>query len=252
MKITTQQEIEELIERLDEKIIAGYDILLSITTKFWSFQEQADENTEKLRSDTYDAKVKWHSEVENLLKEYLGNSHVIYEFSRIEQPQINRSNLPTPLFDLDVEIDGYLKSLNGIIIRLEERESLFIRQEIAKQEYDASHRYWLRYDEIAGRLYLNGNIVIGSTRLDSPADRLLRQVFSSPNNLIEIEGITSTQISSALRDLNLKGSLKKIFFPRTSGKSKKILFRPFITNTEFFDAGYDDINLTDFMRKSEK
>jgi hypothetical protein len=252
MKLTTQQSIEELIEKLDEKTIIGYDILLSITSKYNHIKEDTDESTERIRSETHEAKAKWHIEVETLLKNYLGNSHVIYEFSRIEQPQINRSNLPTPLFDLDVEIDGYLKSLNGIIIRLEERESLFIKQEIAKKEYDASHRYWLTYDEIAGKLYLNGNIIVSSTRLDSPADRLMRQVFGSPNNLIEIYGITSTQISSALRDLNLTGTLKKMFFPRTSGKSKKILFRPFITNTEFFDAGYEDINLADFMRKNEK
>jgi len=145
--------------------------------------------------------------------------------------------------------ENQLQVMSEILIMLEERRGTFIKQEIVQQEYDASHRYWLKYDEMSGKLYLNGTILIATTRLDWPADRLLRQVFEKPNELIELDGVKSSQVSSALRDIGMTGTLKKIFFPRTSGN--KVMFRPFITNTEFVDEKLQDVSFAE-LRNNEK
>jgi hypothetical protein len=150
--------------------------------------------------------------------------------------------------DFLIGFENRIRVLSDILIMLEERRGTVTRLEIAKQEHDASHRYWLTYDEVAGKLYLNGTILIASTRLDSPADKLVQQVFAKPNETIEIEDVRASQISSALRDMNITGSLKKIFFPRTSGQ--KVFFRPFITNAEFVGEGHEDLALV--MRNNEK
>jgi len=159
------------------------------------------------------------------------------------------SGLGPQLSSFIIAFENELQVMSEILIMLEERRGTFIKQEIVQQEYDASHRYWLKYDEMSGKLYLNGTILIATTRLDWPADRLLRQVFEKPNELIELDGVKSSQVSSALRDIGMTGTLKKIFFPRTSGN--KVMFRPFITNTEFVDEKHQDVSFAE-LRNNEK
>jgi hypothetical protein len=159
------------------------------------------------------------------------------------------SGLGPHVSDFVIGFENRIRVLNDILTMLDERRGTVIRQEIARKEYDSSYRYWLRYDELSGRLYLNDTILLATTRLDWPPDRLLQQVFANPNAMIELDGVTSAQVSSALRDLHITGPLKKIFFPRTSGN--KVMFRPAITNTEFVDEKHQEISIVD-LRNNEK
>lgn len=138
------------------------------------------------------------------------------------------------------------EKLEELIFKLEAKQNISIQQEIARKQHDSAIRYWLEYREMAGKLYLNDTLVLASPRLDSPGEKLLEQAFENPNTKIKIEGVSQSQISSALRDMNIKGTVKDIFFPRTS--NKHILFRPSITNSEFIQEGLRDIDFKDFEK----
>lgn len=246
------EDFDKAIEKLDGLILRGFSITLSARNEFTK-TNKAEGNTE-LKGEELIKKHrrqyhKWYDDVDRSITELTDRKYYLVHLGTAAgQGNIMIEGLSMAQSGFIVAVEARIAALYEILTMLEERRSVVIRQEIAKQEYDSSHRYWLSYDEIAGKLYLNGNILIASTRLDSPADKLLQQVFASPNNLIELKQITSTQVSSALRDLNITGALKKIFFPRTSGS--KVLFRPFITNTEFVNEELKEISLAD-MRNDE-
>lgn len=243
----TAEKLATTIEQLDELLLDGFSLF-----------EIAERELDKLEVQNKDPELadalerfkiqhrEWHNKVYEFLSEQTDRNYYLVHFVRYKPLYVSMGSVD----GFTVHFESQINEVQKILQMLEERYSLARRQEIAQQEHDSSHRYWLRYNDVAGRLYLNGNILLATTRLDSPADRLLQQCFANPENLIEIENIKGAQISSLLRDLNIKGSLKKIFFPRTSGK--KVFFRPFITNAEFAKEDHKDVGMADFMRNNEK
>jgi hypothetical protein len=245
-------DFDTAISKLDSLIASGWAKYKLAERAFSKARDEGtlNENIGKLLKDHRGTHNVWFEEVRHGIELLTDRNYYWVLF--INAPKNDGkwiSGLGADLSTFLICFENELRVLSEILIMLEERRGTVIKQEIVQQEYDASQRYWLRYDEMAGKLYLNGTILIASTRLDYPADKLLQQVFASPNNLIELEGITSAQVTSALRDMNIKGNLKKVFFPRTSGK--KVLFRPSITNTEFVKEKLQDISLSDFMRTDE-
>lgn len=246
-------DFDEAISTLDKLIAKGW---ATYEVAKRGFEKARDENTlnenvNKLTKQYTSGHYEWYMNVYKAIGELTDRNYYWVLF--VNAPPNDGSwieGLGPHISNYLINFENRIKALTDILIMLEERRGTIIRQEIARHEYDASNRYWLVYDEIAGKLYLNGNILLASTRLDSPADKLLQQVFASPNNLIELKGVTPTQVSSALRDMNIKGPLKKLFFPRTSGK--KVLFRPTITNAEFISEEHKDISLAELMRNNEK
>lgn len=240
-------DFDEAIEKLDFLLLRGLelakDLKIGLSQKIDPAQKA---QWLEVRKHTY---REWIINVEKHILEHTDRRYYLVHFGNPTRSAVALAGMSMEQSSLVLNIENKLKALEEILIMLEERRNVVIRQDIAKMEHDSSHRYWLKYDDIGGRLYLNDTILLATTRLDSPADRLLQQAFANPNNLIDIDGVTSTQVSSALRDLNITRNLKKIFFPRTAGK--KIMFRPFITNTEFVDEKHNEINMSD-LRKNEK
>lgn len=240
---------DKAIHMLDLFLVGGLEIAKDTHSDF-SLPENKD--TAKRQKRTAARKIvylAWVDLVDAFIARNTDRAYYRVHFVRPSHTGVSLAGVDKEQSALLLKIEKSVKSLEEILIMLEERRNVVIRQEIAKKEYDSSHRYWLSYDEIAGKLYLNGNILLATTRLDSSPDRLLQQVFASPNKLIKLEGVTSTQVSSALRDLRITGTLKKIFFPRTSGGM--VMFRPFITNTEFVDEKHTEISFAD-LRNNEK
>lgn len=237
------------IKQLDGLLAAGYNILFKAREELLSTTQDVEAKA-KLFDWHAQEYQKWAAQVYDVMRLTTDRQYYVVHFMSTPRNAVMMSGLPQVQSNFIIGFESKVKALMEVLTMLEERRSVVIRQEIARQEYDGSNRYWLSYDDVSGRLYLNGNILLASTRLDSPADKLMQQVFASPNRLVEIKDVSTTQVASALRDMNIKGSIKKVFFPRTSGK--KVLFRPSITNTEFMTEQLEDINLQKLMRNDEK
>lgn len=244
-------DFDTAIEALDSLLEKGLK-LTSAAAMDITIKSSDDEGHDKWIDSQVDLYAQWTILTREEIIKRTDRSYYLMHFNspaypaRLD-PTVNGSEKRQQIVVLNMQ--AQLKALEEVLLMLEERRNVTVRQAIAQREHDNSWRYWLKYDAIQGKLYMNENILLASTRLESPADKLLQQAFASPNKLIELKDVTPTQVSSALRDLYITSTIKKIFFPRTSGI--KIMFRPFITNTEFVDEKHKEISFND-MRNSEK
>lgn len=131
-------------------------------------------------------------------------------------------NAEHDLEDLDLKLD----KLEEIMFRLEDKANIQIRQEIAKQEHDASTKYELRYSN-ARELTLNG-ILLAHPDFLSENDQFLSFIFEEGNawrniptsELLEHMKVSklSKTIHQILSDLNITGTIKDVFIPNVSTK----------------------------------
>lgn len=125
-----------------------------------------------------------------------------------------------------INFENRIKVLTDILIMLEERRSTVVRQEIAKQEHDASTKYELKYST-ARELTLNG-ILLAQTDFLSENDKFLTFIFNDTNswrNVTISELLEYMQVSQLtktphqiLNDIGITGQIKEIFMPNVSSK----------------------------------
>jgi hypothetical protein len=162
-----------------------------------------------------DAINKWYG----VVAEYLKNNFDIHFYFHFTQLKPDAFSYPHPMGPLNKSLSNHLFALEEVILRIEERQSLTIRREIAEREYQAGILYRISYSDHTREVKLN-NIVLTKTDFNSENDNCFQYIFSNPGRPIgvdELEEAIGDKIKKRLvhvvRDLGFVGPLKKIFFP---------------------------------------
>lgn len=123
-----------------------------------------------------------------------------------------------------------IDKLEELIFRLEEKQNLIVRQEIAKQEHDATVKYELRYSK-ERELTLNG-ILLARPDFMSENDQFLNFIFSEGNSwrkiptseileALKIDKLGKT-VHQILGDVNITGVIKEVFMPNANSKGVEL------------------------------
>lgn len=253
MKIKDSNEIEQLIEQLDFQIFAGYSACVGIKTQFNELKDTKDFDADKFVDESHKTLSDWHSNVVQILHSNLGaTSHFLYHFVRSVPTAFHYTGMPKELSNVITAFDNHLQGLENIIMRLEEREGLLIRQETAKQERDASTLYEITY---RGREIRVNDIFLSKPDFMSENELFFSYIFERPWQSIKIEDMLNDlkiskfkkSVSQMLSDLKLTGSIRKVFCPDAS--SKGIVFRNPVSR------GFSDehkLPTLDFSRNDKK
>ena len=198
----------------------------------------------------------WIAMVIKILKKYFPNSHYLYQFTN---PPIETKKLP----DVDSEsvnilyykLEAYIEALKFIIWKLEEKENLAIRKEIANIELTENILYQITYNDHDRIIRLN-NFHLSKPNFNSENDNCFTYIYTHPNIIIdksELEKANGSKlkkrISDIIRDLGFTDELKKIFF---SVSKDKVKFINPITMQYAKKNNLLEINLTLLRRNDEK
>lgn len=254
MKINNSGEIAKLIESLEECLFLGTQLQLDAAIQQFEDDPIVDDKFLHFMKRWSG----WSKKVEKILADKLGhNSHYIHHFGSVGSAEFLEKKI-TPSTKYPSAIAKQLTALEEVIWRLEDREGLLIRQEIAKQEYDQSVKYKLNYNDSSRELTLNG-MLLARPDFMSENDYFLSFIFKPGNTWRRIPlsellkymqkdklGKTPSQI---LADLNITGNIREVFM---SISSKGIEFRNPITNADSEKYKLPTINMTLSVRTSKK
>lgn len=250
------EEIQAIIDRIGVLLAVGFNMLPNYYADYESqksaagatFSEQTYfEQQQKPLAD-------WSNEVFQYIQETFGGSHhYLFHIARPKLTSLHRVGIPINASNQFASTDAKLTALEEIAFRLEEKLDLSIRQEIAKQQADASTLYEITFK--SRQIMLNG-ILVANPHFESENEVFFDYVFNRPFERIKIADLerdtkhTITKpISNILADLRFTGSLKAIFFPNAS--SKAVEFRNPITKAFHADNNLPVLDLN-YLRSSKK
>lgn len=222
----SQAELTKTVEELNQLLSVGLTLKQTYLRKHDINGQKEAFDVNQLQKE-YGEKINmWANEVTSRLKPF------DFQFSfHFLQPKNDAMSYAHPLGHLTHTLEKHLFALEDVIVRLEERKNLAVRQEIADKEYQADTLYKITYSEHLREIKLN-NIVLANLQSDSKNVNFFEYVFSNPNiplAVSDIEEATAMSLASniqdILRDLGFKGNTRKVFFPIAT-KSKVMFMNP--------------------------
>jgi len=155
----------------------------------------------------------------NIVAKYLFDKFEKYLYFHFIQPKADSMDYLHPLGKTTHALDKHLYALEDVIMRIEERRNLVVRQEIAEKEYEADTLYKITYNDHTREVKLN-NIVLTKTDFDSENDNCFDFIYRNPNRPIGIDeleqvlgGKLKKRLAHIVRDLGFTKEIKTIFFP---------------------------------------
>jgi hypothetical protein len=162
--------------------------------------------------------IGWSNDVIALIRGNLPD-HYLFHFIEPEIPAINRLGYPKALSNLLVTFQYTLRSLEEVILRIEDKMNLMIRQEIAEAEHLHDAIYRITYSEHTRQIKLN-EILLSKPDFSSENELFFAFIFANsgrPVTKSEIESVVGEplkkRIVDIVRDLGFKDEIKKVFFP---------------------------------------
>ena len=119
---------------------------------FYFFKK--DQHQALLNKSDHNAQI-WYDKVKAVAEKYFPNTH--YQFRILKPPKTNLVPIDTPktLRIFIRSFESYLEAVEQVIIWLEEKRSLTIRQEIADKEYEASILYKITFSSHTREIKVN-------------------------------------------------------------------------------------------------
>ncbi len=254
--LSNSDELEQIIERLDNLLIEGH--LKHVTQRQGYFQKKDKEgfDVEAYKKETVDILNEWFQTVVKVLDEQIKEKHHVFHFIQHKGSSMSLLGMPIELGNAFINFEYYLYALEDIILKLEERRNLLVRQEIAEKEYQTDILYKITYSEHTREIKLN-NMVLARPQPDSKSANFFEYVYSHQNQQIPIKDIEeetayelAESIQDILRDLGFKGNIRKVFFP-VATKSKVMFVNP-ITKQYSIKNDLPAIVITKTTRQDEK
>ncbi|MBP7700527.1 hypothetical protein KA111_00535 [Candidatus Woesebacteria bacterium] len=169
----------------------------------------------KFKED-YDSQINtWYRSVAEYIFQNF-DRHYYFHFVEIKSEALSFTH---PIGELSYGLGKHLFALEDIIIRVEEKQSLAIKREIADKEYQAGILYKITYNDHTREVKLN-HLVIAKPDFDSENDNCFQYILANAGRPIGIEELgqavgskINKRLAHIVRDLGFTGNLKKIFFP---------------------------------------
>lgn len=255
MKIDNTDEINELIHELDTFLYQGY-LLKTHTIDDWNVKSKQEENKPDIEQYKIDFEKQindWLNQVASLLFSRFKERHLYFHFIH---PKLGLSfSFSHPLGNLTHALGNHLFTLEDIIIRLEERRNLSIRQEIAEKEYQADILYSISYSDHSREIKLN-NIVLKKPDFNSENDNCFHFIYKNSGRPIGIEELEQAvgeklkkRLAHVVRDLGFVSELKDIFFPVVT--KNEVMFVNPITKQYSDKHSLPPINFSKIGRQSK-
>lgn len=253
MKVDNTDELDQLIQALDTFLYQGY-LLKTHTVDDWNVKsiqenkpdiEQYKLNFEKQIND-------WLNQVATLLVSRFKEKHLYFHFVHTKTDALSLSH---PLGNLTHALEKHLFALEDVIVRLEERRNLAVRQEIAEKEYQTDIIYSISYSDHSREIKLN-NIVLKKPDFNSENDNCFHHIYKNPGRPIgiaELEEAVGDKLKKRLahivRDLGFVHELKDIFFPVVT--KNEVMFVNPITKQYSHKHNLPPINFNKLGRQSK-
>lgn len=222
--------LNNLIEKLDSYLYAGY-LLKTMSVDECNKRQKENDPTFKINEFQADFEQKintWLNETAKLIFSSFKEKHYYFHFAH---PQSDALQYVHPLGNLISFLERHLFALEEVILSLEEKKNLSIRQEIAEKEYQTDILYKITYSDHTREVKLN-NIVLTKTDFDSENDNCFHFIYSNPGRPIGIEELEQAvnvklkkRLAHIVRDLGFERELKTIFFPVVT-KSQVMFVNP--------------------------
>lgn len=248
------ENLNELIDQLDAFLYQGY-LLKTHTIDDWNAKSKQSEITPDLEQYKVDFGRKindWLNEVARLLFSQFKEKHLYFH---LVHPKSDAFMLTHPLGNWLTALERHLFALEEIIVTLEERRNLSVRQEIAEKEYQSDTLYRVAFSTHTREIKLN-NIVISKPDFNSENDNFFQYVFDNPGRPIGIEELEQhmgfqpiKRLAHIVRDLGFIGELKTIFFPVVT-KNQVMFINP-ISKQYAFKHDLPVINFRKIVRQSK-
>ncbi len=254
--LTNSDDLQTIIETLNNLLMEGH--LKYTRQNQIYFDNKATENFEinKYITECTDILNTWFTNVVEVLEKQLKDKHHLFHFIQHKSAGLVKGGMPADLSNVQISFEYFLYALEDIILRLEERKNLAIRQEIAEKERETDILYKISYSEHTREIKLN-NILLAKLQTDSKNVNFFEYVFTHPNELLlisDIEKATACSLSDnvhdILRDLNFKANTKTVFFPIAT--KIKVMFMNPITKHYAIKNDLPIVDIFKLTRQNEK
>jgi hypothetical protein len=254
--LTNSDELDQTIEKLDNLLIEGH---LKYTTQRQGYFQNKDKegfSVDTHRQETTNILNEWFRATVRIIEAEIKEKHHLFHFLQHHGGSLVITGVPIELSNTLISFEYYLYALEDIILRLEEKKNLVVRQEIAEIEYQTDVLYKITYSEHTREIKIN-NVVLARLQSDSKNVNFFEYVYSHQNQQIAITAIEehtayklADNVHDMLRDLGFKGNIRKIFFPIAT-KTKVMFVNP-ITKEYAIKNDLPVIELPKTTRQNEK
>ncbi len=242
-----------LIEKLDSYLYAGY-LLKTMSVDECNKRQKENDSTFNINEFQLDFEHKinvWLNETAKIITSSLKEKHYYFHFVH---PQGSALSYSHPLGHLISSLDRHLFALEEVILSLEEKRNLSVRQEIAEKEFQADKMYEITYSTHTREIKLN-NILLANPDFSTENELFFQFMYENsgrPVSRKEIEshcGNLKKRVSDILRDLNFAGAIRQNFFPVAT--EKEVMFVNPISKQFFYEKVLPAINFSQLGRQRD-
>jgi len=224
-----EEKLNEALLTLNNYLFEGVQIKQAFLKKHDIDGQKEAFDVDSLKKEYEDAINAWY----RIVAQYIFDNFEKYLYFHFTQLKTDAMSIGHPLGNLTHALDKHLFALEEVIIRLEERRNLAIRQEIAEKEHQTDVLYKITYNEHTREVKLN-NIILTKTDFNSENDNCFNYIYANPYRPIGIEELETAsgdklkkRLAHIVRDLGFVNELKNVFFPVVT-KDKIMFINPII------------------------
>jgi hypothetical protein len=197
----------------------------------------------------------WEDKTKEVLTKYFPQSSYLSHFLNPPMNDKSISNIDSGfIMSYYLNFDAHIEALRFIIWKLNDKENVVIKNDLAINDYPKEVLYQIAYR--SRKIYLN-NILISKPDFNSENDNCFQYIYDHPNvpiKLAELEeangGKLKKRLRDIVRDLGFTGVLKDLFF--TGITKDSLYFENPITWESASERKLSEINLSQIGRQMER
>ncbi len=217
----SSQNFNRFIAKLDLYLSQGSTNRLNVISRYSYCRTQPNYNEAQFLQEQQAIFHKWNREVEIFLNMDVGVYHYSFHYDLVKRSSMYPDGMPIAISNLILTYEAKLFALEDIILRLEERQQLMVRKEIAEREDEADVMYKVTLTPKTREIRIN-EFFLKRLNFESENDRVMGYLYAHPNQVVSIEelegvdgnnGKLKKKLTEIVRDLGFEDDFRKVFFP---------------------------------------